>query len=154
MGADVGKTGEYQSSFQMSLLGIPVVVAQYRAKNIDEMQYASEQVKAYENAVKNYKKYCQELDQAKVDGNEKAENQLKSKSIFIKRKVSQPAYCGSVYRAEGITEDESTKPYLDFINNLRDQWAITYNEMSGDTDAGAVSNRCFNRLQTVLTFLI
>ena len=153
MGADVGKTGEYQSSFQNEFIGNTGGVAQYRAKNIDEMQYASEQVKVYENAVKNYKKYQAELDQAKVDGNENAEK-LAQKQVDIYKKQSEDSQkyldqriADLVATADGVTEDESTKPYLDFINNLRDRWAITYNEMSGDTDAWAQSqDDAFNRV--------
>lgn len=153
MGADVEKSGEFKSSFQKTTTensrGDPITTG----ASIDEMQYANEQVQVYKNAVENYKKYQTELDKARASGDKSAESDAKKQSDFYeKQSNAELEYLNQHVsdwssEAEGVTEDEKTKPYLDFINNLKDQWAIAYNEMSGDTDAWAQSQTdAFNRV--------
>lgn len=67
MGADVGKTGEYQSSLQNEFTGNTGGVAIYRPKQLNEMEYANEQVDVYKNAIKDYKKYQAEFDKTALN---------------------------------------------------------------------------------------
>lgn len=145
MAADIGRTGEYQSSFYNEFTGNTGGVAIYRAKQINEMQYAQEQVSAYKYAIKDYKNAQSELNSAIESGDKKAQESAQKQVELYKGKAdSASEYLNNFISAiaasaEGVTEDESTKPYLSFIENLRDNWAITYSEMSGSAEDWATS---------------